>query len=280
MITENKKQIQKYLLAMRKPIETSNFLYSSRNSSKGALLVESETLFSYLERNNCDISLARNAVIHDNILNKKTHQTRLRCWAVLYSRYFPHKFESNLNPIIAIYKTNVSDIIKRGVLYYHYVTSDLFAYETTTRLIYTMAARGFTNISPRIVDEFLDSRVESHPEIKNWAYTTRNRLVSHYLSALRDFGLLEGKFRKRIRRPEVSEDLFLYVATILRDCGKSSREILKSDDFKLFLLTPPEVEIRFIEAYQNNRIKFRKSGTIISIEFPWETIHDYIKSLG
>jgi hypothetical protein len=281
MMIENKKQIQEYLLAMRSPVEVNGSLYSSRNSSKGALLVESEILFSYLAKNNCNLDSARNAVIRDNILAKRTYQTRKRCWAVLHSRYFPNKFaDGHLNPIIAIYKTNASETMKRGVLYYHFATSDLFTYEVTTRLIYSLIHKGFTNISPRIIDDFLDSRAESHPEINSWSYQTRKSLISHYLSALRDFGILEGKARKRVQRPIVEEALFLYVATVLRDCGKSSRDILASNDFKLFLLTPAEVEIRFVEAYRNKRIEFKKSGKIISLKFPWETIHDYIKTLG
>lgn len=280
-MAEHKKQLQEYLLTMRGSVETANFPYTSRNSSKGALLNESKIVFSYLAKNNCNLDSARHAVIHDNILAKRTYQTRKRCWAVLHSRYFPTKFaDGNLNPIIAIYKTNASETMKRGVLYYHFATSDLFTYEVTTKLIYDLAHKGFTNISPRIVDEFLDSRVESHPEINVWSHNTRNCLVSHYLSSLRDFGILEGKARKRICRPMVEEALFLYVASVLKDCGKSSRDILASDDFKLFLLTPAEVTNRFAEASRNNKIKFKKSGKIVSIEFPWETVHDYINTLG
>lgn len=280
-MSEHKKQLQEYLLTMRSPVETAGLPYSSKNSSKGALLTESEIVFSYLAKNNCNLDSARHAVIHDNILAKRTYQTRKRCWAVLHSRYFPTKFaDGHLNPIIAIYKTNASKTMKRGVLYYHFVTSDLFAYQATTMLIYNLAHRGLTNISPRTVDEFLDSRAESHPEINVWSHNTRNGLVSHYLSSLRDFGILEGKTRKRIHRPMVEEALLLYIATVLKDCGKSSRDILASEDFKLFLLTPADVTNRFIEASQNNKIKFRKSGKIVSLEFPWETIHDYIKTLG
>jgi len=238
MTVEYKKQIQEYLLAMRSPVEVNGSLYSSRNSSKGALLSESEILFSYLAKTSCNMASARNAVIHDNILAKRTYQTRKRCWAVLHSRYFPNKFGTGLNPIIAIYKINVSEAMRRGVLYYHFATSDLFTYEVTTKLIYSLIHKGFKNISPRIIDEFLDSRAELHPEINNWSYQTRKSLISHYLSALRDFGIFEGKVRKRIHHPIVEEALFLYVATVLRDCGKSSRDILTSDDFKLFLLTP------------------------------------------
>jgi len=78
----------------------------------------------------------------------------------------------------------------------------------------------------------------------------------------------------------VEETLLLYVATALRDCGKSSRDILASDDFKLFLLTPVEVANRFAEASQNDKIRFRKSGRIVSLELPWKTIHEYIRTIG
>jgi len=280
-MSNNIKTLQEYLLAMRKPVEKADLPYNSRNSSKGSLLTESEIVFSYLIRNNCNLESARHAVFHDNILAKRTYQTRKRCWAVLHSRYFPSKWNNvHINPIIAIYKSNTSDSIKRGVLYYHFATSDLLTYEVTTKLIYSLAHKGFTNMSPRIINEFLDSRADSHPEINVWSYNTRNRLISHYLSSLRDFGILEGKARKNIRYPVVEEALFLYIATVLKDCGKSSKDILASEDFKLFLLTPADVTNRFIEASQNNKIKFRKSGKIVSLEFPWETTHDYIKTFG
>jgi hypothetical protein len=275
------KTLKEYILAMRRPLERTDSPYSSSNSSKGSLLTESEIVFSYLLKNNCNLNLARRAVIRDNILAKRTYKTRKLCWELLHSRYFPTKFaDGHLNPIISIYKTNASETIKRGVLYYHFATSDLFAYEVTTKLIYSLANKGFTNISPRIVNEFLDSRAGSHPEVNNWSHNTRNRLVSNYLSSLRDFGILEGKARKIIHRPMVEEALFLYVANILKDCGKSSRDILLSEDFRLFLLTPEQVINRFIEADRNNKIRFKKSGNILSLEFPWKTVHDYIKSLG
>jgi len=170
--------------------------------------------------------------------------------------------------------------MKQGVLYYHFATSDLFAYEATTHFIYESAHNDLTSITPRGVGEFLNSRFEVHPEINTWSYQTRKSLVTHYLSALRDFGILEGKARKKIRRPMIELKLFIYVASVLKDCGTPARNILTSDDFKLFLLSPTEVESRFAEANQKNKVKFTKSGKIVSLEFPWETTHDYIKTLG
>jgi hypothetical protein len=62
--------IQKYLLAMRKPIEDPDSPYSSRNSSKGALLTEAKILFSYLARGT-SLDSARRSVFQDNIFEKK-----------------------------------------------------------------------------------------------------------------------------------------------------------------------------------------------------------------
>ena len=265
---------------MRRPIEEHGSKYVSTNSSKGALLTESDVLFSYLARNNSDLDSARHAVINEDILAKKTYQTRKRCWDVLHSRYFPNQLPSeHLHPIVEIYKAKVSQITKRGILYFHFATSDLFAYQATVKLLYGMFRRGLSSIGSRNIHEFLDSQAESHPEIKTWSYQTRLSLVGHYLSAVRDFGLLEGKARKRIHKPMVDQNLLLYIVTILRDCGKVAKEIMASDDFRLFLLSSEEVAVRLVEADQDGRIKFRRSGQIISLELPWETIYDYVKTI-
>jgi len=274
------KKIQEYLLAMRKPVEESSSPYSSRNSSKGALLNEAKILFSYLAKGN-SLESARKAVFQDNIFDKKTHQTRKRCWEVLHSRYFPQGEDlEQIHPIIALFRTKISEKVKQGILYYHFAVSDLFSYEVTTELIYDLYRRGSTNIAPRNIHEYLDSKRKVHPEINKWSPQTRLSLVSHYLSALRDFGILEGKNQKRIHRPTVEEDLFLYILTYLRDCGKSPKSILASDDFKLFLLSQQEVESKLFEAQRKGRIKFQKAGHIVSLELPWRSTLEYIANIG
>jgi hypothetical protein len=279
-MTKELNHIQNYLLAMRRPVEDSVSPYSSRNSSKGALLTEAKILFSYLAKGN-PLDSARQGVFQDNIFVKKTHQTRKRCWEVLHSRYFPQSEDSEqIHPIIALFRIKASEKMKQGILYYHFAISDLFSYEGTTELIYNLYRRGQTNIAPRDIHEFLDTKTKSHPEINTWSPQTRLSLVSHYLSAMRDFGILEGKNQKRVRRPTVEEDLFLYIVTYLRDCGKSPKAILVNDDFKLFLLSQQEVEFRLIEAQRKGGIHFQRAGHIVSLDLPWRSILEYIENVG
>jgi|GEM_PF-862482 len=279
-MAEDIKEIRDYLLAMRNPLEDPESTYSSRNSSKGALLDEAKILFSYLA-NEDSLPSARQAVIQGNIFAKRTHETRRRCWEVLHSRYFPREEDlEQIHPITALFRTKASGKIKQGVLYYHFVISDLFSYEVTSELIYDLYRRGLTNIAPRNIHEFFDLKKKVHPEINKWSPQTRLSLVSHYLSAMRDFGILEGKNQKRIHRPTVEEDLFLYIVTYLRDCGKSPKAILGNHDFKLFLLSQQEVEFRLIEAQRKGGIHFQRAGHIVSLELPWRSILEYIENIG
>ena len=273
-------ELKELLLALRRSIEDPGSNYSSRNSSKGALLAEANILFSYLTRNN-SLTSARHAVIQDNIFAKKTYQTKKNCWAMLHSRYFPNKKDVwRIHPIISLFQTQAPETMKRWVLYYHFVTSDLFSYEATVELVYDLYCRGITNIAPRDVHEFLDLKAASHPEVNAWSPQTRRSLVNHYLSAIRDFGILEGKVRKRIHRPTIEENLFLYIVTYLRDCGKNPKAILASNDFRLFLLSQGDVEARLIEVYRRGRIRYQNSGRIVSLELPWRSIFEYIKNIG
>lgn len=271
-------ELEQSLLAFRDPIECNGSRYVTRNSSKGALLSEANTLFSYLAKKT-SLDSARQAVIQNNIFVKRTSQTRKRCWEILHSRYFPQTQDLGHHPIIALFQSQASEAVKQGVLCYHYLISDLFAYEATLELINGSYHRGLTNIAPRDVHEFLESKTKTHPEINAWSPQTRSSLVSHYLSAIRDFGILEGKVRKRIRRPTVEEGLFLYIVTFLRDCGKHPRDILGSDDFRIFMLSQQEVESKMVEAHRRGHINFRKSGHVISLELPWRSILEYIKNI-
>jgi hypothetical protein len=186
-MTKDTTRVQKYLLALRDPVEDHTSAYSSRNSSKGALIAEASILFSYMAKGNF-LDSTRQAIFQDDIFVKKTHQTRKRCWEILHLRYFPREQSlEQIHPIISLFRTNASEKIKRGVLYRHFAISDLFSYEVTTELIYDVYRRGLANIAPRDLHEFFDLKKKVHPEINKWSPQTRLSLASHYLSAMRDF---------------------------------------------------------------------------------------------
>ena len=184
------KERRRLLLDLRRPIEDPGAPYSTRNSSKGALLSEAHILFSFLVEKD-SLGAAREAVIKDNLFQKRTDVTRRLCWKVLHARYFPGNQDTlSLHPIVNLYRADAPEPLKKGIIYYHYAISDRFSYDAAVGRSYDSFIHGLSVIAPRHIHDFLDSKVEDHPEMKYWSPQTRRSLVSHYLSALRDFGIL------------------------------------------------------------------------------------------
>jgi hypothetical protein len=287
----NNSELKKLLLAFRRNVEPAGIsrAYSSTDSSKGALLDEAQVLFSHLAKNS-SLTLTQQLIISDDIFNKGTYQSRLTIWKKLHSRYFPtyatnssSRGETTIetyHPLVALFRANASDDLKRGALYYHYALSNLALYELTTEYLFGQYEKGAALITSSDVFEFLRAKTQYHPEIKGWSPQTCRALVSHYLTALRDFGILQGRSRKRIRRPAVDDQVFLYIAIFLRDCGKSPREIVESKDFKLLLLSPQQVENKMADLNKLKKIKFEKSLYAVILDLPWGSLLEFINNLG
>ena len=51
--------------------------------------------------------------------------------------------------------------------------------------------------------DLLDQKAEEHPAIQRWAETSRVKLAGNILTALRDFGALEGTQKIYLVRPSL-----------------------------------------------------------------------------
>ena len=70
-------------------------------------------------------------------------------------------------------------------------------------------------------------------EILTWTFQNRQKLIRSYLTALKDFGILTGHYRKEFSRSYVPPNVFFYVLYNLKDRGLSRDEILDSEDWKV-----------------------------------------------
>jgi len=256
-------------------------IYTAKNSSKGSLLVETKNLFRFLANEIPSLTAARKAVIERNIFNKKTFHSRNTCWKVLHARYFSGASDDvSGHPLVALFRRSSDLSLLEGALYYHFMIGDHLYYNITVDLLFQFFKQGKAHLSVLDIHEFMKAKSTEHPEIDKWSPQTRRHLISHYLSSLKDFGLLEGRYVKRIKKPFISDDLFLYVVTILRDSKTGPLNILFNNDFKLFLLSEAEVANKLVEANRKGKIKFYQSGQNISLELPWESLDEYIRNIG
>jgi len=278
---KTKKENDFSAIRMREPIKKTPGIYTAKNSSKGSLLPEAKILFGFLANEIASLAAARKEVIKKNIFNKKTFHSKNTCWKVLHARYFSGSPDDvSSHPLVALFRNSSNSSLLEGALYYHFMKGDRLYNDITVDLLFQFFRQGKAHLSALDIHEFMKAKSADHPEIEKWSPQTRRSLINHYLSSIKDFGLFEGKYVKKLKKPFVHEDLFLYIVTLLKDSQHKPSNILKNDDFRLFLLSETEVASKLYEASQKKKIKFYQSGQTVSLQLPWESLDEYIRNIG
>jgi hypothetical protein len=101
----------------------------------------------------------------------------------------------------------------------------------------------------------------------SWTAPTRFRVAQGLLSALRDFGLLEGAVKKRIAVPRLSLRGFVYVAVRERGLHPSGRALLQAPVWRRYLLDAERVRALFLEADRLKVLRFSEAGSAIRIDW-------------
>jgi hypothetical protein len=111
----------------------------------------------------------------------------------------------------------------------------------------------------------------------DWSPAVITKVAHGLLAALKDFGILEGRVHKRLASVRLPVGAMAYIAYCLFHTGVIGRQLVAHDDWKIFILTTGEVESLFLEAHQWQLLRYYAAGSIVSIEFPTQSLEDYAR---
>jgi Putative inner membrane protein (DUF1819) len=100
----------------------------------------------------------------------------------------------------------------------------------------------------------LEKRVEGKTG-GHWSEPTITRTAQGLLSAIRDFGILQGAVNKKIAPAHVPIESFAYIVFYLKQHQPSGMKLIESPDWKLFFLSSEGVERLLFEAHQHNLLE-------------------------
>jgi len=212
-------------------------------------------------------------VIKENILGKKT---RKRAKDVYEHCFIPRFLKGNPPEAWKLLKVledkNLPLEIIRPVYYWITARSEPLIYDFVVDEIFPRS-KGF--VSTIRMDETIEwIRKRLSKQKKSWSEAVTKRVASGLLSALRDFGILEGKIKKRIAPVYLPIESFSYIAFVLHRLGATPAKLISHSDWKLFLMAPQVVERLFFEAHQMRLLNFQAAGNIYRIEFFARTIEE------
>jgi len=253
--------------------------WSSRNSSKGALLLESVKCLQFLAAGHSVDKLQR-AIQEQDLLGKRTWEARRRYWSLISWRYLTPPGSAVMRALVALSCRGADDPVLRGALYFHFCLSDRLTFDIATDLLWTLQQQGRDIINTAEVEAYIRAGVATHPEVDRWSSRTLSKLASSVLSALRDFGRLAGGVKKRLVQPLLPDELLVYVCKFLSAEGKTARGILEAPDFRLWGRTPQEVGVHLAKLSQSGTLRFEWGGDIAMLDLGEEPFDAYARRLG
>lgn len=251
--------------------------YTSRIIKAGALLPDAKTLLSHWDlAATTPENIER--IRRENVFGKASRSRVEDIIAIFRQRYLSEPQVTRA--LVALVKGRFPAQALDRILYFHAARADRLLHDVVTEVLVPLRARGITDVDPGDIRRALAGWVREGKASGDWSENTIVRVAQGLLSALRDFGVLEGAARKRIAPAYLPVEAFAYVAFYLKQHQPSGSRLLDLSDWSLFFLHREGVERFLVEAHQHGLLEYHAAGTVTRLTFPVDSLEEYADALA
>jgi len=241
--------------------------YSSRNTSKGALLDESHQIVSALAQG-LPLEQVREQAHQGQILRQKARLSRTTIWERVHFRLLTHENQWVIEALKRAQAAGRYSPEFISMVYLLYCLRDHLTFDFVTQWIWPRWAAGERGVFPEDLLDYLDQASEAQPQIRRWSESSRRKLCTSILTALRDFGLLKGTQKKEVVKPPLPMTTAGMILRLLTGEGGRGAGVLEDPTWRLFLLSANEVAHILLRLSQQRWIRFEKAGDTVVLETP------------
>lgn len=243
---------------------TATQLITARLAAAGSRRGELEALL-HAAPSDATPSELHTLVVDANVTGKGSAASRDKVWRQLKQNYV-------LDPAVSEYRalrqaldaTSVAS--ERGLLLYLlFARGDRLFRDLTLASVSPFLSQSGTPIQVEQVQATLERLIGKE---RAWSEETRVTARQHALSALKDFGVLEGGTRKRTARLHPGPQVTLFAARLALLEGLSPRQTLASAWFALLGLDSEGAWELLREAASMGVLACRRQANVVEIELP------------
>lgn len=256
---------------------SSGSIYSSKIIKAGALLPDTKLLLEYWD-DEVDVEENLDRVRQENLFGKASRSRVEDILLIFRQRYLEDP--ELLKALVILAKSRMPAESLDRILYFQAARSDPLLHDLVTQVLAEWAERGDKEVRPAEVQNWVQEQVEEGRTEKPWSEPVQRRVVQGLLSALRDFGILEGQVKKRIAYPYLPVDAFTFIAFQLYLGGRSGERLLNDEEWKLFLIPDGMVERFFLEAHQEGFLEYHAAGSVVRLDFPRQSLEEYARVIA
>lgn len=251
--------------------------YTSRIIKAGALLGDARTLLAQWDATST-VPENLDRFRRENLFGKASRSRIEDILAIFRQRYLAEP--SVTAALVTLARRPMPAAALDRILYFHAARADRLLHDLVIDYLVPLKARGITDLHHAEVEALLGRWVEEGRTAGRWGEATTRRVAQGLLSALRDFGVLQGAARKRIAPAYLPIEAFAYVAYYLKQHQPSGARLLDLPDWSLFFLPREGVERSLVEAQQHGLLEYHAAGTVTRLTFPDGSLEEYAHALA
>ena len=227
-------------------------LYTSRIIKAGALIGDTKTLLSHWD---VDASVDENMkrAQRDNVFGKASRSRVEDILAIFRQRYLGEACVTKA--LVTLVRKKFSGPALERLLYFHSARADRLLHDAVTEILVPMQERGLVDITVPDFQRVLTKWVREGETTGHWSDSTIVRIAQGLLSALRDFGVLQGKVNKKTAPAYIPIEAFAYIVFYLKQHQPSGAKLIELPDWSLFFLSRNAVERLLFEAHQHGLLE-------------------------
>ena len=252
-------------------------LYTTKIIKAGALLPDTKALLSCWDPEQTVADNLRE-IRRRNLLGKTSRSRAQDILAIFRQRYL--REESVAKALARLIRNRCNGNALDRILYFHAARADYLLRDVVLEILLPQWVRGVTEVSVTEVHRVIRQWVTAGKTTSIWNDCTLRRVVQGLLSALRDFGVLQGAVNKRIAPAYLPLQAFCYIAFYLKREQPSGTKLLDMVDWKLFFLPREGVERFFVDAHQHGLLEYHAAGSVTRLTFPAPTLEEYADVLA
>lgn len=251
--------------------------YSSKIIKAGALIGDTKTLLSHWDTS-ASVPENIDRVQRDNVFGKASRSRVEDILAIFRQRYLGE--ESVTNALVTLVRGKFAAAALDRILYFHSARADQLFHDAVTEILVPMHQQGLVDINIQEFQRSLAKWVDEGKTTGHWSEPTITRIAQGLLSALRDFGVLQGAVNKKIAALFLPIEAFAYIVFYLKQHQPSGAKLLELPDWKLFFLSREGVERFLFEAHQRELLEYHVAGSVTRLTFPAKTLGEYANVLA
>ena len=177
--------------------------------------------------------------------------------------------------------SSAAGISGRGgpLLLWHISSSDPLLTDFIANWLFNRRKQGIVLLKTEAARQYLRTYLHAHlgdPGV--WSDANITTSASGLLRTAADFGLLRGHQVKQFHPYHLPDQSLAYLLHALMEQLGSTQKLIRAADWRLFLMTPADVEEELLRLHQFGKLRFERAGSLVELTLPYPTATDYARS--